>query len=321
MSINDALEQDPSITEINRALELFTDRIPERRLFASYLNDPARKSILFFHGDGGHGKPWLLRILQARYCRHLPAESWDFVKSQDSDDDFVTNFEDAVDFKPVPYAYLDFADDKRDEQPRLAFDGLVMLRRQLGGQGFRFPLFDYAVAVYQIRGRGMAPESLKHLLPAEETDFADMLINIFTDNRVADQARAVFNVLNKYLDKDKSKNFLALYLKKRKIDATAWQQLDRLDPNLQLFERLPELFAQDINAAMAMDDAPPRVALLFDTHESFWGTDKHRESEDNYFSRDEWLRQFLRGLDLDAGIVAVVAGARSTALAGSATRL
>jgi len=75
-----------------------------------------------------------------------------------------------------------------------------------------------------------------------------------------------------------------------------------------LFERLPELFAQDINAAMAMDDAPPRVALLFDTHESFWGTDKHRESENSYFSRDEWLRQFLRGLDLDAGIVAVVAG-------------
>lgn len=110
MNINDALEQGSSITEINRVLELFTDRIPERRRFASYLNDPARKSILFFHGDGGNGKAWLLRILQARYCRHLPAKSWDFVKSQATDNDFILHFEGAADFKPVPYAYLDFVD-------------------------------------------------------------------------------------------------------------------------------------------------------------------------------------------------------------------
>ncbi|PTN09982.1 tetratricopeptide repeat protein [Nitrosomonas aestuarii] len=310
MSINDELEQDPSITEINRAIELFTDRMQERRLFASYLNDPACKSILFFHGDGGNGKSWLLRMLQERYCRYLPADSWNFVKTQASDEDFAFNFENAAEATAVPCAYLDFGKDKdkRNVQPRLAFDGLVKLREQLGRQGFRFPLFDYAMAVYQIRGRGMAPESLKQLLPEAETDFVDMLINIFTENRVADQARSVFNFLNKYLDKDKSKNFLTLYLKKRKIDETAWQQLERLDPNSQLFEQLPDLFARDLNAAMAVDDAPPRVALLFDTHESFWGTDKHRESEESYFSRDEWLRRLLRALDLDAGIVAVVAG-------------
>jgi hypothetical protein len=67
------------------------------------------------------------------------------------------------------------------------------------------------------------------------------------------------------------------------------------------------LLARDLNAAMAGGNAPPRVALLLDTHESFW--DEKRDYQgDRFFYQDEWLRRFLRELELADGIIAVVAG-------------
>ena len=63
-SLNEQFKHEVSITEKEHALRLFTDRITERRLFASYVNeDPAPGTILFFHGDGGNGKSLLLQTL------------------------------------------------------------------------------------------------------------------------------------------------------------------------------------------------------------------------------------------------------------------
>ena len=87
MSIEDELQGQtlPSIesmTGIERVLDLFANRIAERRHFAAYLNDqPPQNKILFFHGDGGNGKSWLLRLLKERYCHTLLPTSWEYVKT------------------------------------------------------------------------------------------------------------------------------------------------------------------------------------------------------------------------------------------------
>jgi tetratricopeptide (TPR) repeat protein len=310
MSIDDDLqklqsEEDQSITEINRALELFTDRIQERRHFASYLNDdPPRKTVLFFHGDGGNGKSWLIRMLRERYCRRLMPESWTYVKSINNGKEFIQNYESAEGAIELPCAYLDFGDDKRNDNPRLAFDGLVIIRKQLGEKkGLRFPLFDFALALYQIKGRGQPVDSLKGLFPVEEASFVDMLINCMEESKTLSRVTTVIKLFSKHA----GKNF-ALYLKKRKIDESSWQELEKFDPQSQLFDQLPILLAKDLNAAMEMEGASTRVILMFDTHESFWGTGRLRESSDSYHGRDEWFRKFLRGLDMTVGIVVLVAG-------------
>jgi tetratricopeptide (TPR) repeat protein len=80
-----------------------------------------------------------------------------------------------------------------------------------------------------------------------------------------------------------------------------------MEPHTELIDELPRLFAKDLNAAMAQQEELKRIVLFFDAHEAFWGHQRDLP-EEVFFQRDEWLRCFLRALDLDAGIVAVVAG-------------
>lgn len=311
MSIEDELQGQtlPSIesmTGIERVLDLFANRIPERRHFAAYLNDqPPKNQILFFHGDGGNGKSWLLRLLKERYCHTLLPASWEYVQSLEDGKDFTENYEHAEGSVKCPCAYLDFADNKGNQQPRHAFDGLRMLRKQLGGEsGLKFPLFDYAMALHQTKGLGQNIESIRQLFPAEEAGFADSLASLLAGTKIFEQAAAVWSLFNKYFGKQE----FALYLKRCQVDEREVERLARLEPQGELFDELPRLFARDLNAAMTAADAPKRVVLLFDTHESFWGTGRHRESVDSYHGQDRWLRRLLLALELRSGIVAVVAG-------------
>lgn len=311
MSIEDELrEQDKSsvesMTGIERVLDLFANRIAERRHFAAYLNDqPPKNKILFFHGDGGNGKSWLLRLLKERYCHTLLPESWKYVKSLEDGKDFADNYEHAEGSVKCPCAYLDFADDKGSQQPRHAFDGLRMLRKQLGGKSrLKFPLFDYAMALHQTKGLGQNIESIRQLFPAEEAGFADSLVSLLAGTKIFEQAAAVWSLFNKYFGKQE----FALYLKRCQVDQSEVERLARLEPQGELFNELPRLFARDLTAAMTAADAPKRVVLLFDTHESFWGTGRHRESVDSYHGQDLWLRRLLLALELKSGIIAVVAG-------------
>ena len=53
MSIDNDLQPVASITEGDRALDLFTDRYSFTRLLAERLNDSPRREILFFSWSGG----------------------------------------------------------------------------------------------------------------------------------------------------------------------------------------------------------------------------------------------------------------------------
>jgi hypothetical protein len=77
MSIDDELCEPQTVTEGDRALQLFTDRYELTLLFAEYLNEePPRKTILFFHGDGGNGKSLLLKFLRQKCCKRFLPETW-----------------------------------------------------------------------------------------------------------------------------------------------------------------------------------------------------------------------------------------------------
>ncbi|GAA3112787.1 hypothetical protein [Nonomuraea salmonea] len=81
-----------------------------------------------------------------------------------------------------------------------------------------------------------------------------------------------------------------------------------LVPEPDLLDELPRLFAQDLNDATADH---PKIVLLFDTHEAFFGEaigDADSLIHADKLMRDEWLRCLLGHLDLSAGLVAIVAG-------------
>ena len=304
-------------------------------MFASYINDdPPQNKILFFHGDGGNGKSWLLRILRERYCKQLPPASWAYVREQEDGKAFIAHFEGAEEFQPVPHAYLDFADINHNNPPRDAFHGPRLLRKkQLGRQGLSFPLYDFALLLYWTKGRGESRASAKALFPAEEAEFVDKLLNCVYESKTVERVSAVLKLFDAHLGER-----FGLYLKRRKLEETEWRRLESLDPNAQLYFELPRLFALDLNAALANSDdrrsglqpataanrglkpapssppreaghnRPARIVLLFDTHEAFWGVGRVHESSASYFLADEWLRRLSRALDLDKGVVAVVAG-------------
>jgi hypothetical protein len=70
---------------------------------------------------------------------------------------------------------------------------------------------------------------------------------------------------------------------------------------------LKSSIAQDLNVAMRARRHYQRLVLSFDTHEVLWG--RERDVLDHlYFERDERLRRLLTHVDLQQGIVAVVAG-------------
>ena len=305
-SLNEQFKHEVSITEKEHALRLFTDRITERRLFASYVNeDPAPGTILFFHGDGGNGKSLLLQTLKEHYCHRLPEDSWEYIRDMDDDAGFTEQYENATEATKLPYAYLDFATSasQRDENPRIDLDGLVLIRKQLGRYGLRFPLFDWAFLKYQIKGLGITPTNLKNPFPTDEMTFSNSLIELLYENKYTGKITGVFSLFNKHAGAD-----WVLYCKKRGLDESQWEKLNSLDPKTELYEQLPSMLAQDINSAMFMENAPKRVVLFFDTHEAFWHKDKDRESVDSFFQKDEWLRKFLRELDRENGIINVIAG-------------
>lgn len=306
------IRQTPSITEHDRALRLFTDRLAERRLFACALHaDPPPERLLFFHGDGGNGKSLLLKLLGARYCTRLKAADWQRLDAIADDRAFVEALDTAlaatVDGSVIPCVYHDFdAPGSGEDRPREDWYALLMLRREIGAYGIRLPLFDFAVMLFLHKRGQLSPERIKALLPQEEADFASTLLDLIAspDIPFAGLAVKVIGLFAKHLKTD-----AALWLAKRGLDEARLRALQAMDPGSELRNQLPRILGEDLNAAMQIPGAPPRLVLLFDTHEAFWGTERHLQSADSYFQRDEWLRILLAELYRpNPGIVVVVAG-------------
>jgi hypothetical protein len=202
MSILSETGQAESITRGWRALELFTDRFEATRTFAEYLNeDPPRKQILFFYGDGGNGKSLLLSHLRQHCCKRLSPENGQYVKTF-QDEEFAMQIQEAEGAEPIPSALLDFAWQPRgDDRPQEAFRALLMLRRALSGPGFRFPLFDFACVWYLYKTDQLSKERLRSLFPAQEADFLSELVDVATDAPWVGLGKAVLGIFDKHLGK------------------------------------------------------------------------------------------------------------------------
>jgi len=296
--------QTGSGAELRRALQHFTNRKNAIRHFAGYLNDdPTTEKILFFHGDGGTGKTILLRFLKEKCCKRLDADNWERVKSLEGED-FIENFAGAVDCAEAPSTLIDFGMEPRGEcRPKEAFSALMKMRKDLSGSGLRFPLYDFACALYLHETGRLTPDRQKELFPSEEMDFVKHAINVIKAAHVVDFAKVVFCLFKEHL-RDK----FTPYMSARKIDEEQVQEIKSMDPESDLYGLFPALFAADLNASMALQGAPRRVVLFFDAHETFWEISERRFYNEKYFLGDEWLRRLLSTLELSRGIIAVVAG-------------
>ncbi|MBA3945358.1 MAG: hypothetical protein H0X37_12430 [Herpetosiphonaceae bacterium] len=186
------------------------------------------------------------------------------------------------------------------------------MRRGLAGHGLRVPLFDFACLLYYQHTGGLNSEKLKALLPAEEMDLVaavvDLGLSLGHTTAVGAVIKAVLVEGNKYLGWPVNEKW-TIWLQKRGLNKERVAEIMRLDPERELVAKLPELFAEDLNAAMRDEGAPPRVVLFFDTHESLWGDRATRElAGDRIYQRDEWLRCLLASLEPKYGIVVIVAG-------------
>ncbi|MBK1987511.1 tetratricopeptide repeat protein [Sphaerospermopsis aphanizomenoides BCCUSP55] len=301
-----------SLTDGNRALQLFTDRYDITRIFVGYLNDdPATNKILFFHGDGGNGKSLLLKFLAQKCCKRLRLESWRELqpKSDQEVAEYIEDLADVWEFTPIPAVLQDFGlKGTGDEQPQDPFYGLLMLRRKLSSAAtklksrLQFPLYDFACVWYLKQKNRLTTEKLKELFPAEELDLLIEIVNAVSDTSWGTIVKAVLGIFNKHL----GENFI-LQLQKRGIKAEDLQEICQMDVDTELINELPRYLAQDLNAAMTQQNAPERIVLFFDTHEAFWGYQRNLP-DPLFFQKDEWLRYFLAELALESGIVAVVAG-------------
>jgi tetratricopeptide (TPR) repeat protein len=302
MAIFDKTGQSETITAGWRSLELFIDRYQAIRLFLAYLHDnPPHEQILFFYGDGGNGKSLLLHFLRVHCCKRLRPEEWEYVRTvpQAQLEGFLQNTEG---IEALPSAFLDFGMQPREvERPQDPFAALLMLRRQLTRHRARFPLYDFA-CVWYLRETGQLTQ-LDSLFPAEEMGFITELVNLLGSIPYVSLANAVLNMMSKRLG-----NWFTFYRHRRKLDESQVATILKMEVHTELLEALPRLFAHDLNTTMAFPNAPHRLVLFFDTHESFWGMRERESARDRFFQRDEWLRQLLGHIDLVQGIVVVVAG-------------
>lgn len=78
MSIDDERQELESVTEGDRALRLFVNRVGFTRRLAEQLNGERTAQILYFYGDGGNGKSLLLKYLRQRVCKRFLPHVWQF---------------------------------------------------------------------------------------------------------------------------------------------------------------------------------------------------------------------------------------------------
>lgn len=187
-----------------------------------------------------------------------------------------------------------------EERLRGAFSALLKMRRDLAGQGLHFAVFDSVCIGYLHRTGTLTQEKVKALFPAEELDLLTKLVEEIPGIGII---QSLFSILNKHAGER-----FTLYGYQRKLTEVQVQEIQRLDPESELIDRLPHYFAQDLNVSMALDEAPQRVVLFFDTPEAFWGPKERDLAGDLFFVRDEWLRRLLGTLEFSSGIVAIVAG-------------
>jgi ADP-ribosylglycohydrolase/predicted negative regulator of RcsB-dependent stress response len=284
---------------------VFVNRERLVRHFINYVNEAEpRSTVLFLHGTGGNGKSALLRHLQREACRYVNEAKWEELIAGGERDLAVALSQQG---QPVPVSLLDFGGRPHAEnRPQEPLSALFMMKRQLAEHGLCFPRFDFAAITY-LHKTGLDFRSrLPELFPHGELTLASEIADALAGLPVLGVGRAAYTVLDRLWGERLTRWRFTKGLAKEDVAEVLSMQADP-----DLFDALPVYFARDLNAAAGSGKKSPRVVLLFDTHEALWGEELgHRDGpiSESWAMRDEWLRVLLGHLELDRGIVAVVAG-------------
>jgi ADP-ribosylglycohydrolase/tetratricopeptide (TPR) repeat protein len=306
MSIFDETGQASSLTQ-DRSLRLFTDRYEIRRSFARRLNqDPPAGTVIFLYGLGGNGKSLLLRLFETQCCYRLSPAEWSEVWSY-PEVDFVKAIAKAPSAARLPVARIDFgARPVGENRPQEALAALFMLKRQLAEHKLAFPRFDFAAITYLHRSGLEISKRLEELFPKKELDIAMQIAKVLLDLPVLRTGLNLLEVVNNNLGDAFSRRRLQW-----RVPAETAAEILSLAPEPDLADALPRYFAADLGEALG-EARWPRVVLLFDTHEAFFGEGISEDPDSFLYAgqqgRDEWFRSLLGNLNLGAGIVPVVAG-------------
>ncbi|MEG4802954.1 hypothetical protein QUB63_26760 [Microcoleus sp. ARI1-B5] len=312
MPIDDEDFESESIGD-DRKLQLFTDRHEFTRRFAFYLNeDPPPEQILYFFGAGGNGKSLLLKHLEFHCCKRFSPPVWqqwrELPESQAAEVANSVRYAAAKTYTPIPAVRHDFGlIPIKEDKPQDRFYGLLMLRRNVAAATkkykFKFPNYDFACFWYLLN-KGESQATLNQLFPDDVAELVAPVVETFADFPVVAQAVAVLKGIDKF---GGIKRAMKLIQNRLGVSDEKADKIRRQDIDTELTDCLPQLFAKDLNAAMAGKNKPDRLVMLFDTHEKMW--DEKRNSQGaTFWYQDEWFRRLLRALDYKLGIVVAVAG-------------
>jgi hypothetical protein len=193
-----------------------------------------------------------------------------------------------------------------ENRPQECFSALFMLKQQLAQYRIGTPRFDFAAVTYLHKLGFDLGRRLPELFPRGELaialDLADALLPI----QMMQVGQDLFGALDRRLDDVFTRRRV-----QRRLPKADAEEILSLAPEPDLIEQMPRLFAADLRGALEEKARHPRVVLLFDTHEAFFGeaiADPEALLHADVLMRDEWLRRLLGHLPLEAGVVAVVAG-------------
>jgi hypothetical protein len=181
-----------------------------------------------------------------------------------------------------------------------------MLKQQLGQYRIATPRFDFAAVTYLHKLGFDLDRRLPELFPRGELAIALDLADALLPVQVMQVGEDLFGALDRRLDDVFTRRRV-----QRRLPKADAEEILSLAPEPDLIEQMPRLFAADLRGALGEKARHPRVVLLFDTHEAFFGeaiADPAALLHAGVLMRDEWLRRLLGHLPLEAGVVAMVAG-------------
>jgi hypothetical protein len=276
----------------DRSLELFFDRFEVIVRFVALINDdPPPRRVLYLHGLGGNGKSLLLRYLAARCCVRLPPGEWDRVRRL-PDAELPAALAGVAKAARVPVARIDFgARPVGENRPQECFSALFMLKQQLAGYRIATPRFDFAAVTYLHKLGFDLDRRLPELFPRGELAIALDLADALLPLQLMQVGQDLFGALDRRLD-----DVFSRRRGQRRLPKADAEEILSLAPEPDLIEQMPRLFAADLREALGEKARHPRVVLLFDTHEAFFGeaiADPQALLHADLLMRDEWLRSLL----------------------------
>ena len=299
---------EPTLSDsLTKRLSLFADREELTRLFLSKVNvGDTSPRILFLHGMGGNGKSLLLRYLQARCCVRLVSAQRQNLEHHHPLSEILSPQNDDRN-NHVANALIDFgARPVGQQRPLETLPGLFILKRQLAEYKIKTPRFDFA-AVNYLQKSGLAyRQVLPELFPASELDLAINIADFLSGFPIVSAGRAILKIFEERTNDALTKWKMAKAIEKEHVATIIEAPADPV-----LADLLPYYFAADLNAALMENGPRSRIVLFCDTHEAFWGEEAFPTAgiiSLAALARDKWLRILLGHLNLEQGIVVVVAG-------------